>query len=80
MEKAECLKDNLSDTEKKWMHRLAKYMNDFGVDYVCSWWLRIEYGSEGITTPKINYILSKLVDKGILKKETSKSWTKFSVK
>ena len=58
---------------------IRKYLSDYKHDYVCSWWLRCEYQHEGITTPKINYILSKLVAKGILKKETTRSYTKFSL-
>ena len=69
----------LSALETKWLDRLKKYLSDYKYEYVCSWWLRCEYESEGITTPKINYILSKLVTKGILKKETTRSYTKFSL-
>ena len=69
----------LGEVEVLWLERLKKYLSDYKYDYVCSWWLRIEYEHEGITTPKINYILSKLVVKGILKKETTRSYTKFSL-
>jgi hypothetical protein len=69
----------LSALETKWLDRLKKYLTDYKYEYVCSWWLRCEYEQEGITTPKINYILSKLVTKGILKKETTRSCTKFSL-
>lgn len=68
----------LCELEKKWLDRLQKYMSDYKHDYVCSWWLRLEYEHEGITTPKINYILSKLTKRGILKKETARSYTKFT--
>ena len=69
----------LGEVESLWLERLKKYLSDYKCDYVCSWWLRLEYEYEGITTPKINYILSKLVAKGILKKETTRSYTKFSL-
>lgn len=69
----------LGEVENLWLNRLKKYLTDYKYDYVCSWWLRCEYEHEGITTPKINYILSKLVAKGILKKETTRSYTKFSL-
>ena len=72
-------KDKLSELEQLWLDRLKKYLGDYKYDYVCSWWLRCEYQHEGITTAKINYILSKLVAKGILKKETTRSYTKFSL-
>jgi hypothetical protein len=70
---------NLSSIETLWLNRLKKYLVDYKCDYVCSWWLRLEYENESISTPKINYILSKLVKKGILKKETTRSYTKFSI-
>lgn len=69
----------LSIAEYLWLERLKKYLSDYKYDYVCSWWLRCEYQHEGITTHKINHILSKLVAKGILKKETNRSYTKFSL-
>ena len=69
----------LGEVEVLWLERLKKYLSDYKYDYVYSWWLRCEYQHEGITTPKINYILSKLVAKGILKKETTRSYTKFSL-
>ncbi|GEM_PF-3397129 len=69
----------LGDVESLWLKRFKKYCSDYEYDYVCSWWLRLEYEHEGITTSKINYILSKLVAKGILKKETTRSYTKFSL-
>lgn len=69
----------LSEAETLWLHRFKKYLSDYKYDYVCSWWLQLEYRYEDITTPKINYILSKLVAKGILKKETTHSYTKFSL-
>ena len=69
----------LGDVESLWLERFKKYCSDYKYDYVCSWWLRCEYEHEGVTTPKINYILSKLVAKGILKKETTRSYTKFSL-
>lgn len=69
----------LSALETKWLDRFKKYLSDYKEEYVCSWWLRLEYEHEGITTPKINFILSKLVAKGILKKETNRSYTKFSL-
>ena len=72
-------KPMLGEVESLWLERLKKYLSDYKCDYVCSWWLRLEYEYEGITTPKINYILSKLVAKGILKKETTRSYTKFSL-
>ena len=68
----------LSEIETKWLDRLRKYENKHN-GYVCSWWLRLEYENEGITTSQINYILSKLVAKGILKKVTSRSYTKFLI-
>ena len=72
----------LSEIENKWLDRLKKYEVEHKYGYVCSWWLRLEYEheGEGITTTKINYILSKLVAKGILKKETTRSYTKFFIK
>lgn len=70
---------DLSELEKLWLERLKYYLatrNSF--DFVCSWWLRLEYEeTEKITTTKINRILSKLVTKNILKKETTRSYTKF---
>ena len=71
----------LSEIEAKWLDRLKKYEAEHRYGYVCSWWLRLEYEheGEGITTTKINYILSKLVAKGILKKETTRSYTKFFI-
>ncbi len=69
----------LSVLEKLWLERFKKYMTDYKYEYACSWWLRLEYETENITTTKINYILSKLVTKGILKKETTRSYTKFSL-
>ena len=44
---------------------------------MCSWWLRIEYDDEQVTTSQINYYLNKSVLKGILKIEKNKSYTKF---
>jgi len=67
----------LGEVELLWLDRLKKYMFDYKKDCVCSWWLRIEYKKEGLTTSKINYILSKLVSKGILRKETTSSYTNF---
>jgi len=72
-------KPMLGEVELLWLERLKKYLSDYKYDYVYSWRLRCEYENEGITTPKINYILSKLVAKGILKKETTRSYTKFSL-
>jgi len=72
-------KPMLGDVESLWLGRLKKYLSDYKYDYVYSWWLRCEYQHEGITTPKINAILSKLVAKGILKKEKTGSYTKFSL-
>ena len=72
-------KPMLGEVEVLWLERLQKYLSDYKYDYVCSWWLRLEYEHENITTTKINYILSKLVAKGILKKETTRSYTKFSL-
>ena len=69
----------LGEVESLWLERLKKYLSDYECDYVCSWWLRIEYEHEDIRTSKINYILSKIVAKGILKKETTRSYTKFSL-
>lgn len=71
--------NNLSEVETLWLTRLKKYLVDYKCDYVCSWWLRCEYQQEGVTTPKINYILSKLVSKGVLQKETTRSYTKFRI-
>lgn len=69
----------LSEIEQKWFDRLKMYLQAHEYDYACSWWLRLEYKNEGITTTKINYVLSKLAAKGILKKETTRSYTKFSL-
>jgi hypothetical protein len=69
----------LTELESKWLDRMNKCMNAYGYGYVCSWWLRVEYDHEGISTAKINYILTKLVGKGVLNKETSRSYTKFSL-
>jgi hypothetical protein len=68
----------LSELEELWLGRVKKYMADTGYPYVISWWLRCEYAHELISTYKINYILSKLAAKGILKKETTRSYTKFT--
>ncbi len=69
----------LSEVEALWLGRMKKYMIDNNYTYVCSWWLRCEYGHELISTYRINYVLSKLVAKGILKKETTRSYTKFTL-
>lgn len=69
----------MTEHETLWLSRLKYYMKLNNVEYVISWWLRYEYQHEGITTAKINYILSKLVAKGILKKETTRSYTKFTL-
>ena len=69
----------LSEIESKWLDRFNQYLSEYNCNYVCSWWLRKKYYYEGITTPKINYILSKLVSKGILKKESTRSYTKFMI-
>ena len=73
------IKIELTGIEHIWLERVKKYMITHEYDFVCSWWLRIEYSSENITTTKINNILTKLVNKGILKKETTRSYTKFSL-
>lgn len=69
----------LSEVEALWLDRVKKDMADTGYKYVISWHLRCTYGHELISTYRINYILSKLVAKGILKKETTRSYTKFTL-
>ena len=64
--------------EKLWLERLKKYYKDYKCNYgVCSWWLRLEYDDDQVTTSQINYYLNKSVLKGILKIEKNKSYTKF---
>ena len=69
----------LSVKEQLWYDRILKYSKDYDQDNICSWWLRLEYDSENVKTATINYYLSKVAEKGYLRKETQKSFTRFSV-
>ena len=64
----------LSSDEQKWFDIFESGCKKFDRRYVITWWLRIELK---IPTQKINYHLSKLSKKGILKKETDGYCTKF---
>ncbi|MEC5157076.1 hypothetical protein [Chryseobacterium sp. MP_3.2] len=72
---------HLSEKESLWLERVKKYLITYDDDYLCSWWLRLEYknDTEPLSTPQINYILRKLVTRGLLKMQTNKSYTRFSL-
>lgn len=76
-------KQTLNHKESIWYYRVKKYIEDYQEDsnYVCSWWLRIEHENDSnpLSTSQINYILSKVAEKGWLTKETTKSYTKFTL-
>lgn len=58
----------LSVNEKFWYDTLKTKMQEQGIDYYISWWLSKDIG---VKTARVNYWLTKLVDKGLLRKETS---------
>ena len=64
----------LSPNEQKWFDIFEDGCKRFDRRYVVTWWLRNELK---ISTQKINYHLSKLSSKGMLKKETDEYCTKF---
>lgn len=66
----------MEDKEKMWLDRLRDYIaksKDKDVK-VCTWWLRLDYGTP---TAQINYWLNKSHKKGILGKETKSYYTRF---
>ncbi|MCL1692040.1 hypothetical protein CMU85_18150 [Elizabethkingia anophelis] len=65
--------------EQLWLQRLKDYKEKNNEEGVCSWWLRLQYENDEspATTSQINYYLDKSVKKGILRKETTKSYTKY---
>lgn len=65
--------------EQLWLQRLKDYKEKNNEEGVCSWWLRLAYVNveHEATTSQINYYLDKSVKKGILRKETTKSYTKY---
>ena len=65
----------LSSSEKIWFGRFVTHCRKNGRRYAVTWHMRLELS--GFTTARINYALSKLVKKGLLKKETNKYCTKF---
>lgn len=73
--------DTLSAKELEWYSRLKLQILQNKLDYYCSWWLRLNYEEDeiGLTTAKINYWLTKLVDKGYLTKKANKSHTSYSL-
>lgn len=62
--------------EQLWYERAKAAIIKNGGFYL-SWWLRLDYKSENITTTKINYWLNKSVKKGILRKDACKYFTKY---
>jgi len=58
----------LTPTEKLWYDRVLDDMKLSKQNYTISWWLRSIYGTK---TSKINYILNKVVNKGLLKKRNN---------
>jgi len=71
----EMLSAALSTEEQKWYDRAKTKILSSEHGYYCSWWLRLDYDEENLTTSKINYWLTKLVKKGLLTKKTAKSHT-----
>ncbi|MCT4228702.1 hypothetical protein HZP39_04210 [Elizabethkingia anophelis] len=65
--------------EHLWLQRLKDYKEKNNEEGVCSWRLRLQYENDEFpaSTSQINYYLDKSVKKGILKKETTKSYTKY---
>ncbi|ATL45440.1 hypothetical protein CQS02_20110 [Elizabethkingia miricola] len=65
--------------EQLWLQRLKDYKEKNKEVGVCSWWLRLKHENDEhpATTSQINYYLHKSVKKGILRKETTKSYTKY---
>lgn len=64
----------LSKDEMKWFEIFKRYCQKTNKRYVVTWCLKFELK---ISTSKINYHLSKLVNKGLLKKLTNCYCTKF---
>ena len=60
--------------EDEWLQLITKQINESGEDYIATWWVRL---STGIPTVTLNYHLSKLSNKGLLRKETNRCCTKF---
>ncbi len=69
--------DELSANEKLWFDRLKKAIIDGKGHYYVSWWLRLDYESEKVSTATINYWLTKLVKRGLVEKVASKYCTKY---
>ena len=65
----------LSYSEKFWFGRFIVHCRKNERRYAVTWHMRLEL--TGFTTAQINYGLSKLVKKGLLKKEANKYCTKF---
>ncbi|AQX00459.1 hypothetical protein [Elizabethkingia anophelis] len=65
--------------EQLWLQRLKDYKEKNNEEGVCSWWLRLAYENDEFpaTTSQINYYLDKSVKKWILRKESTKSYTKY---
>lgn len=66
--------------ENLWLDRLERYADKYQYKEhggkICSWWLRLEYNNEA-STAQINYWLNKSVEKGILGKTSTKSYTQY---
>ena len=73
--------DTLSIQERKWYDRFKLHISKSKGDYYCSWWLRLDYEEEeaGLTTAKVNYWLTKLVNKGYLTKKAARTYTSYSL-
>lgn len=65
-----------------WFERFKKYLEVYKGNYVCSWWMRLEYENDEkpASTAMINYYLDKCVAKGLLTKESNPSHTKYFLK
>jgi len=72
----------MENKENLWLQRFKDYLKTYKDEYgIPSWWLRLEHEHEdNSTTTMINYYLDKSVKKGLLEKETTKSYSKYFLK